>query len=108
MNCARLMSTMPSWNGGLSRVPSMRVADSTCTTVAPWSASPLLISGPTPNHAKSATLMPSKARPRAPYCRAAGSSGSRGCRSRPLASPGSGGGACGPREVRESFANGPG
>ena len=59
MNCARSMCDSPSLNGGAARSTSMRVEDSTWTAVAPWSASALLIMGPTPTQAKSATFSPS-------------------------------------------------
>src|SRR5436309_1546585 len=45
-------------NGADMRSVSGRRLDSTRTTVAPWSARYLLLSGPTPTHAKSATLIP--------------------------------------------------
>ena len=53
-------SLMLSLKGGFNLNGSIREPDSTLTTVAPWSASALAVIGPTPTHAKSATLSPSK------------------------------------------------
>ena len=108
-NCDLFASRSPSLKGGAMRSTSMRCADSTRTTVAPWSASPLPTSGPTPTHEKSATLMPVNARARvAPAASRAGGAGSRGSATSAAPSSSAGAGRLAPTGVRLHFANGPG
>ena len=59
-NCERFQPGTLSLKGGPPRSTSGRFSDSTRTTVAPWSARYFDEIGPTPTHAKSATLMPAK------------------------------------------------
>ena len=106
-NWVRLMSRTPSLYGGAERRMSTRFADSTCTTVAPWSPSPLAISGPTPTHEKSATLSPSKARARRPCAGAPRRTGGAGSPISAFASPRAGAGSVLRSGVRLSLANGP-
>ena len=54
---------MLSLKGTNVRTKSMRVDDSMRTTVAPWSASALPVSGPTATQLKSATFRPLNASP---------------------------------------------
>ena len=61
-NWQRLIPGTSSLNGPTRRSRSGGLSLSTCTTVAPWSASALAVIGPTPIHEKSATLMPSSGR----------------------------------------------
>src|SRR5215211_1093981 len=56
--CERLGPNTPSLKGPVTRRMSGGLDVSTRTTVAPWSARYLAVSGPTPTHEKSATLRP--------------------------------------------------
>ncbi len=109
MNWERSVPGSESLKGGSCRSTSKRELDSTCTTVAPWSASALLMMGPTPTQAKSATLRPAKT----PSCVGGAAeprvlAGVRGASSRAWPSPSLGAGDASRTGVSENLAKGPG
>src|SRR5690606_22184080 len=108
----RFRPGMLSRKGGRPLRRSGRVADSTRTTVAPWSANAFAVIGPAPTQEKSTTFSPANASP----SRSASTGGGSGAaasdvhRAATSSPPSSSAGAAGPRRagVRESRKGGPG